>query len=105
MPPSGGTARAVVHEGCRGAYGSGVGAMRGLGPSRAGARPERGWRTRAGIALVLTGAVLAGCTANEVIRQATPSPELSGPADHATVLAPVAPVPLAAATSAALYRS
>ena len=40
-----------------------------------------------------------------MIRQATPSPELSGPADPATVLAPVAPVPLAAATSAALYRS
>jgi hypothetical protein len=97
--------RAVVHEGCRDAYGSGVGATRGLGLSGVGAGRERGWRTRAGIALVLTGAVLAGCTAHEVIRQSTPSPELSGPADPATVLAPVAPVPLAAATSAALYRS
>ena len=54
---------------------------------------------------MLTGAVLAGCTAREVIREATPSAELSGPTEPATVLAPVAPVPLAAATSAALYKS
>ncbi len=57
-----------------------------------------------GIALVVGGAVLAGCTAPEVARS-TPAPEVRGPAEAATVLAPTAPVPLAAATSAALYAS
>ncbi|MDT7581584.1 MAG: hypothetical protein QOK35_2848, partial [Pseudonocardiales bacterium] len=119
MRPSEGTPRVALHEGCRDAYGSGVGAKRGLGlfdmglfdgglfdvGGRGVGAWERGWRTRLGIALVLTGSVLAGCTAREVIRESTPSPELTAPAEPATVLAPVAPVPLAAATSAALYRS
>src|SRR4051794_27171095 len=82
--------------------------MRGLGLSdvrdRGAAYRERGWRTRAGTALVVIGAVLAGCTAHEVIQQSTPSPELTGPADPATVLAPVAPVPAAAATPGGLSR-
>jgi hypothetical protein len=54
---------------------------------------------------VLTGAVLAGCTAGEGVGGSTPAPELSGPTEPASVLAPVAPVPLAAAASAALYRT
>ena len=74
MPPSEGTARVVVHEGCRDAYGSGVGAKRGLGLSGGAGQWELGWRTRAGVALVLTGAVLAGCTAHEVVRPSTASP-------------------------------
>ena len=50
------------------------------------------------------GAVLAGCTAKEVIQDTrAASPQLTAPAAPATVLAPTAPVPLAVATSAALY--
>ena len=52
-----------------------------------------------------SGAVLAGCTATEAIREAIPTPRLGAPADPATVLAPAAPVPLAVAASAALYTS
>ena len=52
-----------------------------------------------------SGAVLAGCTATEAIRETSATPVLSGPAEAATVLAPTAPVPLAVATSAALYTS
>jgi hypothetical protein len=55
---------------------------------------------------MLFGAVLAGCTAKGVItRAASPAAELSGPTEPATVLAPVKAVPLAAATSAALFRA
>jgi hypothetical protein len=55
---------------------------------------------------VLVGTVLAGCTAREVISGTTAAaPELGGPTEPATVLAPVDAVPLAAATSAALYRT
>ena len=50
-----------------------------------------------------SGAVLAGCTATEAIRESSGTPGLSGPTEPATVLAPTAPVPLAVATSAALY--
>jgi hypothetical protein len=56
-----------------------------------------------GVALVASGAVLAGCTATEAIRETSSTPRLSGPAEPATVLAPTAPVPLAVAASAALY--
>jgi hypothetical protein len=52
---------------------------------------------------MVSGAVLAGCTATEAIRETIATPRLSGPAEPATVLAPTAPVPLAVATSAALY--
>jgi hypothetical protein len=56
--------------------------------------------------LVVAGAVLAGCTATEAIQQQTSAtPRLGGPAEPATVLAPTAAVPLAVATSAALYDS
>jgi hypothetical protein len=56
--------------------------------------------------LVAAGAVLAGCTATEAIREETSAtPRLGGPAEPATVLAPTAPVPLAVAASAALYDS
>ena len=52
------------------------------------------------------GAVLAGCTATEAIQQqTTATPRLGGPTEPATLLAPTAPVPLAVATSAALYSS
>jgi hypothetical protein len=52
------------------------------------------------------GAVLAGCTATEAIQQQTSAtPRISAPTEPATVLAPTAPVPLAVATSAALYGS
>ena len=52
------------------------------------------------------GAVLAGCTATEAIREETSAmPRLGGPSEPATVLASTAPVPLAVATSAALYSS
>ena len=55
---------------------------------------------------MLCGLVLAGCTAHQVIQQtAQPAPAPTGPAEPATVLAPTDPVPLAAATSAALYGS
>jgi hypothetical protein len=65
-----------------------------------------GWRTRAGIALMACGAVLAGCTATEAARETIASaPRLEAPSDLATVLAPTAPVPLAVAASAALYAS
>ncbi len=53
---------------------------------------------------MLCCAVLAGCTARSVLR-APMVPQLSGPTEPATVLAPTGPVPLAVATSAALYRS
>ena len=53
---------------------------------------------------MLCGAVLAGCTPRSVLGGPA-VPELSGPAEAATVLAPTSPVPLAVATSAALYRS
>ena len=50
------------------------------------------------------GVVLAGCTAKEVIQEAgAAAPQLTATAGPATVLAPTAPVPLAVATSAALY--
>jgi hypothetical protein len=52
----------------------------------------------------MTGVVLAGCTAKEEVRPPA-TPELGGPTDAVTVLAPTDPVPLAAATSAALYRT
>ena len=52
-----------------------------------------------------SGAVLAGCTATEAIRESSATPGLSGPTEPAAVLAPTAPVPLAVATSAALYTS
>ena len=52
-----------------------------------------------------SGAVLAGCTATEAIRESSATPGLSGPTEPAAVLAPTAPVPLAIATSAALYTS
>jgi hypothetical protein len=106
--------RVTRHGGCRGAYGLHVGAMRGLarpnvggrGAGRDVTRYRRGWRTQVGVALMLTGAVLAGCTAKDVIHEAAATtPELSAPAGAATVLAPVGAVPLAAATSAALYGS
>jgi hypothetical protein len=49
--------------------------------------------------------VLAGCTARDAGGGSAPAPEPSAPTEPATVLAPVAPVPLAAAASAALYRT
>ncbi len=52
-----------------------------------------------------SGAVLAGCTATDAIREVIATPRLGAPADPATVLAPTAPVPLAVAASAALYTS
>jgi hypothetical protein len=56
--------------------------------------------------LVAAGAVLAGCTATEAIREETSAtPRLSGPAESATVLEPTAPVPLAVAASGTLYDS
>ena len=68
-------------------------------------RRRLGWRARVGVALMTSGAVLAGCTATEAMREALPTPRLGAPADPATVLAPTAPVPLAVAASAALYTS
>lgn len=52
-----------------------------------------------------SGAVLAGCTATEAVREVISTPRLGAPADPAAVLAPTAPVPLAVAASAALYTS
>ena len=78
----------------------------GRGAGNRGVRRRRwGWRARVGVALMTSGAVLAGCTATEAIREAIPTPRLGAPADPATVLAPTAPVPLAVAASAALYTS
>jgi hypothetical protein len=98
---SGQIGRVALHDGCPSAYRLGVGAMR----VRAG-----GWRTRVGILLAIAGALLVGCTG--LVGCTTPqpvrspaAPELSGPTATATVLAPDAPLSLAAATSAALYRS
>jgi hypothetical protein len=65
---------------------------------------ERGRRIRAGLVAVLAASVLAGCsTAEPVTGPAVP--ELTGPGDPTTVLAPERAVPLAAATSAALFRT
>ena len=68
-------------------------------------RRRLGWRARVGVALMTSGAVLAGCTATDAIREVIATPRLDAPADPATVLAPTAPVPLAVAASAALYTS
>jgi hypothetical protein len=102
--PVRGNRRVGVREGCRGAYGPDVGVIRRRGERGPGGRSTRGWRTRVGIALMLCGAVLAGCTAASVLR-APAVAQLGGPTEQATVLAPMSPVALAVATSAALYRS
>jgi hypothetical protein len=59
-----------------------------------------------GVALVLAGVVLGGCTAAEQVvgHVQDRTFELSGPTDAATVLAPTGAVPLATAASAALYE-
>jgi hypothetical protein len=92
---SGRIGRVALRGGHRSAYGLGVGATL----LRAG-----GWRARAGIALAVAGAVLVGCSA-PTAQRGPEVPELGGPTDPATVLAPDAPVPLAAATSATLFRT
>ena len=92
---AGRTGRVALHDGCRSAYGLGVGATRVRAV---------GWRARAGAALAIAGAVLVGCTA-PTPAPGPESPELGGPTDRATVLAPDGPAPLATATSAALYRT
>ena len=106
--------RVVLRDGRRATYGRRVGATRGFARPHAGGRGagnrdvrrrRLGWRARVGVALMTSGAVLAGCTATEAIREVIPTPRLGAPADPATVLAPTAPVPLAVAASAALYTS
>src|SRR6266511_2234790 len=81
--PEEGTCRIVLRDGRRATYGRRVGATRGFarpdtsgrGAGNRGVRRRRtGWRTRVGVALMTAGAVLAGCTATEAVREVIPTP-------------------------------